>query len=183
VRISAQLTLVCETNPGTWVKRSILINGRKPFAKDDEALEYDFDSEEEWEEEEPGEDITSEKGLLDDDEEEVPEEDEEDGWLVPHGYLSDDEGIQEVDAERAPRPKEVKEEQKRKVEALAPVIVAPCYASSTFNFLPFTIQLFCTTEILDPFFMEVDARRNLTPERLEELKRMVDGKKCNVSLN
>ncbi|GMI12101.1 hypothetical protein TrRE_jg5151, partial [Triparma retinervis] len=66
---------------GTWSKKSVRVAGRRPFAKDAEILNYDYDSEAEWEEEEPGEDIEEDK------EEDIGEEDEgekydyEDGWM------------------------------------------------------------------------------------------------------
>ena len=46
---------------GTWSKKSVRVAGRRPFAKDAEILNYDYDSEAEWEEEEPGEDIEEDK--------------------------------------------------------------------------------------------------------------------------
>ncbi|KNC97636.1 uncharacterized protein SPPG_07105 [Spizellomyces punctatus DAOM BR117] len=83
---------------GTWSKKSTRVTGRRPFAKDIDLLEYDYDSEAEWEEEEPGEELRSD----DEDEEDGSEvgdaDEDEDNWLVPHGYLSDDEGV-EKDAE------------------------------------------------------------------------------------
>lgn len=41
---------------GTWSKKSLVVKGRKPFVKD-EALDYEFDSDDEWEDEPEGEDI------------------------------------------------------------------------------------------------------------------------------
>ncbi|CAO3673860.1 unnamed protein product [Umbelopsis vinacea] len=75
---------------GTWTKSSKVILPRRPFAKDTEFLDYDLDSEAEWEPEEDGEDIKS----GDDEDEDVDIADPDDaGWLVPEGYLSNDEGI------------------------------------------------------------------------------------------
>lgn len=37
---------------GTFSRKSSLISGRRPFAKDSELLDYDYDSEAEWDEEE-----------------------------------------------------------------------------------------------------------------------------------
>ncbi len=68
------------------------MNGRKPFAQDVD-MEYDYDSELEWEEEDDsGEELKSDEE--DKEEEEPVDEEEEDGWMVPHGYLSDDEGVE-----------------------------------------------------------------------------------------
>ncbi|BHF75119.1 Chromatin assembly factor 1, subunit A [Sparganum proliferum] len=77
---------------GTWRRRSLVITGRHPFAKDELQLDYEIDSDDEWEEEEPGESITQSE---DEEDEEVGDEDDDEDakFLVPHGYLSDDEGI------------------------------------------------------------------------------------------
>ena len=44
---------------GTWSKKSKIVNGRKPFSQDTEHLNYEVDSEAEWEEDEPGEELQS----------------------------------------------------------------------------------------------------------------------------
>ncbi|KAK3007227.1 hypothetical protein RJ639_016169 [Escallonia herrerae] len=76
-----------------------VVGARHPFVKDPD-LDYEIDSDEEWEEEEPGENLSD---CDKDDEEEsieegcskVDEEDEsEDGFFVPDGYLSENEGVQ-----------------------------------------------------------------------------------------
>ncbi|CAO3662502.1 unnamed protein product [Umbelopsis ramanniana] len=75
---------------GTWTKTSQKILPRRPFAMDTEHLDYDHDSEAEWEPEGEGEDIKS----GDEEDEDVDVADPDDaGWLVPEGYLSNDEGI------------------------------------------------------------------------------------------
>ena len=38
---------------GTFSKSSRIISGRRPFAKDYSVFNYDYDSEAEWEEEDP----------------------------------------------------------------------------------------------------------------------------------
>ncbi|KAF7146536.1 hypothetical protein RHSIM_Rhsim04G0133000 [Rhododendron simsii] len=82
---------------GVWPKKSQVTGPRNPFRKDPD-LDYDVDSDEEWEEEEPGESLSD---CDKDDEEEKLEEgyskdedDSEDGFFVPDGYLSDNEGVQ-----------------------------------------------------------------------------------------
>ncbi|NXS34943.1 CAF1A factor, partial [Pomatostomus ruficeps] len=77
---------------GTWNKRTSLICARNPWSKDTKLLDYEVDSDEEWEEEEPGESLSHSE---EDDEEEGEDEDEDDGFFVPHGYLSEDEGVTE----------------------------------------------------------------------------------------
>lgn len=82
---------------GIWPKKSNVVGPRHPLKKDPN-LDYDIDSDEEWEEEEPGESLSdSEK-----DEEEIlhegslkaDEEESEDGFFVPDGYLSENEGVE-----------------------------------------------------------------------------------------
>ena len=59
-------------------------------------LDYDADSDEEWEEEEPGESVSDSEGEGGGEEVEggAEEGEDEDGFLVPHGYLSEGEGDQ-----------------------------------------------------------------------------------------
>lgn len=76
---------------GTWSKGSKLVTGRRPFGQDTTTLDYEEDSEAEWEEEEDGEDLQTEEDMEDADDFSVDEE--EDDWLVPDGHLSDDEGL------------------------------------------------------------------------------------------
>nr|XP_033326883.1 chromatin assembly factor 1 subunit A-B [Megalopta genalis]XP_033326884.1 chromatin assembly factor 1 subunit A-B [Megalopta genalis]XP_033326886.1 chromatin assembly factor 1 subunit A-B [Megalopta genalis] len=76
---------------GTWRKRSEIINPRKPFSKDEKWFNYEIDSDEEWEEEEPGESL---HGSDEEKDEENPEDNEYDvdnEFMVPHGYLSEEE--------------------------------------------------------------------------------------------
>ncbi|XP_065714296.2 chromatin assembly factor 1 subunit A isoform X2 [Patagioenas fasciata] len=77
---------------GTWNKKTTMIHARNPWSKDSKLLDYEVDSDEEWEEEEPGESLSHSEG---DDEEEGEDEDDDDGFFVPHGYLSEDEGVTE----------------------------------------------------------------------------------------
>ncbi|TGZ74301.1 hypothetical protein CRM22_001028 [Opisthorchis felineus] len=79
---------------GSWRRRSRIVTGRRPFAQDVRQLDYSVDSDDEWEEEEPGESITqSENEEEDEEKDEEEEEEEDDTFFVPHGYLSDDEGV------------------------------------------------------------------------------------------
>ncbi|VFQ92678.1 unnamed protein product [Cuscuta campestris] len=84
---------------GVWPKKSETVRGRCPFTKDPE-LDYEFDSDEEWEEEEPGESLSDcDKDDIESLEEDRSrgdgeEEESEDGFFVPDGYLSEDEGVE-----------------------------------------------------------------------------------------
>lgn len=64
---------------GTWTKSSSTISGRNPYGRDTSLLDYDYDSEAEWDEDpEDAEDIKEDSG-----EEEMSEsEDDLDGWLA-----------------------------------------------------------------------------------------------------
>jgi Chromatin assembly factor 1 subunit A len=95
---------------GTFFKSSTLITPHNPLATDPQ-LDYDFDSEGEWDDE-PGEDLVSEV----EEDDTVPNDDDDptrSSWLVPHGYLSDDEGES--------KPGEVKV---KIVTVLVPVIIS-----------------------------------------------------------
>ncbi|KAH7685087.1 Chromatin assembly factor 1 subunit A protein [Dioscorea alata] len=83
---------------GTWSQKSTVVGPRRPLQKEPN-LDYDVDSDEEWEEEDPGESLSD---IDKDDEEETLDEgnmmndddEAEDGFFVPDGYLSENEGIQ-----------------------------------------------------------------------------------------
>ncbi|XP_022207766.2 chromatin assembly factor 1 subunit A-A [Nilaparvata lugens] len=95
---------------GTWRKKSATIGARRPFNLDKTIFEYDVDSDDEWEEEEPGESL---RGSDDENEKESEDEYEVDNKVfVPHGYLSDEE-MQEDDLEDCSR-----EAQKAKLHLL-----------------------------------------------------------------
>ncbi|KAL5003935.1 hypothetical protein ScPMuIL_017391 [Solemya velum] len=78
---------------GTWRKTSKVLTPRNPMKQDTKLFDYEVDSDEEWEEEEPGESLSDSEG--EEDKEKEDEEEDEEGWMVPHGYLSEDEGIEE----------------------------------------------------------------------------------------
>lgn len=64
---------------GTWTKQSGRISGRNPYAKDEGLLDYDYDSEAEWEDDADGEDI---KDSGDEEMLSGESEDDLDGWLA-----------------------------------------------------------------------------------------------------
>ncbi|KNE66748.1 hypothetical protein AMAG_11245 [Allomyces macrogynus ATCC 38327] len=67
---------------GTWSKTSALITGRRPLARDTAVLDYEYDSEAEWDDEDvDGEEIRSDED--DEDDEEIgADDDDEAAWLV-----------------------------------------------------------------------------------------------------
>ncbi|OZC12646.1 hypothetical protein X798_00277 [Onchocerca flexuosa] len=80
---------------GTWRKRSTVITGRKPFAKDSKMLDYEVDSDEEWEI--PEGDDCDQSTASEEDEEDSDHSIDNDGFIVQHGYLSEGEGEDEQD--------------------------------------------------------------------------------------
>lgn len=73
----------------TFSKTSRIIRPRQPFLKDETMLDYEMDSEDEWEEGE-GEDLAN---ASDEEDMEIKDDEEYDEFLVPDGYLSDEEGL------------------------------------------------------------------------------------------
>lgn len=120
----------------------------------------------------------------------MKEADEEDGWLVPHGYLSDDEGLLEESEQPTPRPK-VEQPKRKQLETLVPILIAPCYNNVLYDFSPYTIQILSGGIGIDPFQIEVvevkKATKSKTPsktlpdELVDELKSMIEGKDCGIA--
>ncbi|KAK5870013.1 hypothetical protein PBY51_024679 [Eleginops maclovinus] len=116
---------------GTWSKKSERISPRCPLKQDKGLLDYEVDSDDEWEEEEPGESLSHSEG---EDEEEGGEDDsDDDGFFVPHGYLSEDECALEEeeggDLEKQKLRQKVKAKEwdelmstKKKMKVLDPVV-------------------------------------------------------------
>jgi hypothetical protein len=86
---------------GTWSKRSKLVTGRTPFNKDSTYLDYDYESEDEWEEgdDEVGEDVDDDAKNQEEEEEEglaAKVYDYDDGFCVAdEQYLDIDEDVDE----------------------------------------------------------------------------------------
>ncbi|KAL4717204.1 hypothetical protein ACJJTC_017091 [Scirpophaga incertulas] len=81
---------------GTFRKKSTSIKPRRPFGQDEKQLDYEVDSDEEWEEEQEGESIDGSAAGSED--EQGPNEYEVDNEVfVPHGYLSDEEATMDDD--------------------------------------------------------------------------------------
>ncbi|KAK3918427.1 Chromatin assembly factor 1 subunit A-A [Frankliniella fusca] len=114
---------------GTWRKKSNAVTGRRPFGQE-KIFDYEVDSADEWEEEEPGESLHG----SDDEKEQESEDDYEvdNSIFVPHGYLSDDEGDEESEEVLSPETQKAKlkllgeefeAQMKSKTSALKPVII------------------------------------------------------------
>jgi len=85
---------------GTWSKSSSILTGKNPIAKDTDFLDYDYDSEAEWElgDDDPGEDVNDE--VADEEDENMDDYDDggnEDGWLAADDDLGSD-GEQDEEA-------------------------------------------------------------------------------------
>uniref|UniRef100_A0A182NR31 Chromatin assembly factor 1 subunit A dimerization domain-containing protein n=1 Tax=Anopheles dirus TaxID=7168 RepID=A0A182NR31_9DIPT len=118
---------------GTWRKRSTQIKARRPFAQDTKFFDYEVDSDDEWEEEEPGESLHGSDDEKDVDPEEEYEVDNE--FFVPHGHLSDEElhaeeeGEMEDNSPEAQKAKlkimqqEFVAEMKKKTEKIKPRLI------------------------------------------------------------
>ena len=85
---------------GTWSKRSTIVTGKTPFGKDSTCLDYDYDSEVEWEEgdDEIGEDVDDDSKNQEEEEEDHAAKmyDYDDGFCVADDqYLDIDEDVDE----------------------------------------------------------------------------------------
>lgn len=124
---------------GTWRKSSKSVGPRKPTVMDKNVFDYDVDSDDDWEEEDPcGESLCgSEK---EDDEKATESENEyevDNEFFVPHGHLSDDEIDEEDQDENADVHKakldilqnEFDEEMKSKTEKINPRVIGPVWVN------------------------------------------------------
>ncbi|KAJ9079274.1 hypothetical protein DSO57_1037102 [Entomophthora muscae] len=103
---------------GAWLNESTKISPRNFLKKDQDLLDYSFDSEEEWQEEEEGE-------LLADSDEEDDEEDEDFDSKDGSDSENDDGFIEEDDD--ADESTLAKSKTKRKNIALKPILYGVCY--------------------------------------------------------
>nr|CAD7569332.1 unnamed protein product [Timema californicum] len=122
---------------GTWTKKSSLIGPRRPFGKEEKLFDYEVDSDDEWEEEEPGESLHGS-----DDEKESEDEYEVDNeFFVPHGYLSDEEnsGEEETVTPEGMKAKlkllelEFEQEMKHKTERIKPRLIGCIWTTGQEN--------------------------------------------------
>ncbi|CAH2234329.1 jg7468 [Pararge aegeria aegeria] len=81
---------------GTWRKKSSFIKARQPFKTDEKLLDYEVDSDDDWEEEQDGESIDG-SAAGSDDEQDADEYEVDNEVFVPHGYLSDEEATMDED--------------------------------------------------------------------------------------
>ncbi|KAI8375893.1 chromatin assembly factor 1 subunit A-domain-containing protein [Blakeslea trispora] len=110
---------------GTFSHKSRVVHGRHPFGRETDVLNYEHDSEAEWEPEGEGEDIHSDEDEDDPNTDMIDAEDA--GWLVPEGYLSDSEGVDDEEGES--RRVSVKHASKR--VAIRKVVLGPYFEGET----------------------------------------------------
>lgn len=86
---------------GTHSRTSSRIAARQPFAMDTMQIDYSFDSDDEWEDglqdDENIENLSDEDDGEDEANDDEDSDEDENDWLVPHGYLSEDEGLDDVE--------------------------------------------------------------------------------------
>jgi hypothetical protein len=120
---------------GTWSRVSSKVSARRPFARDEEHLDYDYDSDADYvgEDDEAGENL-SDADDAESDDGGVEEEDEQGGFVVNDGYLSADEGLDDdgarigedenATASARAKPRAPREHASR----LTPTVVGPAVA-------------------------------------------------------
>eukprot|EP01094_Clydonella_sp_ATCC50884_P025321 TRINITY_DN6610_c0_g1_i1.p1 TRINITY_DN6610_c0_g1~~TRINITY_DN6610_c0_g1_i1.p1 ORF type:complete len:804 (-),score=256.03 TRINITY_DN6610_c0_g1_i1:214-2625(-) len=111
---------------GTFSIESEEVNGRRPFAMDKSGgVDYEEESDDEMEEE-----PLDGESLSDDGEEDDEDDDEGDdnmsGFLIPNGYLSDEEGVNQCAEDKIVR-KITQEKSVETLQKLQPVILGPVF--------------------------------------------------------
>ncbi|XP_025191363.1 chromatin assembly factor 1 subunit A isoform X2 [Melanaphis sacchari] len=174
---------------GTWRKKSLYVKPRRPFACDKMMFDYDNNSDEEWEEEDPGESINGT------DNEDEPEDDYEvdNDVFVPHGYLSDEEGQDnDSDTEEVQQEKlkllgeEFKAEINKRTERIKPKLVGciwiPNNVTNSINVNKLVadtlLKYRCVWEENEPIItkevIKVDSSKDLTATETKKTKILPD---------
>ncbi len=117
---------------GTWTKKSSIVTGKNPFAKDSTIFDYEYDSEIEWEEgdDEMGEDVEDD---ADNQEEDMDGEgntklyDYEDGFCVADDRLLDNEEGADEDTKALYKKKMLNREEEEHMHANRIRIIAPAF--------------------------------------------------------
>ncbi|KAJ3349283.1 hypothetical protein HDU83_000666 [Entophlyctis luteolus] len=142
---------------GTWTKHSERVGSRRPWAMDSSLVDYSCDSEAEWEEDEIGEELGSEVG---DDEDLLVSgvangdaDDDMNDWLVPDGYLSEDEVNDDEEGKTASNDKPLRDMAKKKIAPLVPIVVSAFESDLTEDVYLDTFKIHWMTEAntIDPF--------------------------------
>ncbi|KAJ3208106.1 hypothetical protein HDU82_002958 [Entophlyctis luteolus] len=136
---------------GTWTKHSERVGPRRPWAMDSSLVDYSCDSEAEWEEDEIGEELGSEVG---DDEDLLVSgvangdaDDDMNDWLVPDGYLSEDEVNDDEEGKTAStNDKPLRDMAKKKIAPLVPIVVSAFESDLTEDVYLDTFKIHWMTE-------------------------------------
>ncbi|KAL0227821.1 hypothetical protein RCL1_003964 [Eukaryota sp. TZLM3-RCL] len=149
---------------GTMSRVSTVIRPRNPFAADP-SIDYDYDSAEEWENDEDGEDLNSGE-----DEEDLDEKEDEDDeqFVVDDGYLSRDEGS---DTEE----KRTFNGDQSLVDGQKSVVIGPFFTSSNLHPPPELTSLAIIPFLKTPVLVRLDSwlACGSTPWPLEDLRLLV----------
>ena len=145
-----------DTRPGyfgTWTRISSTIRPRRPFARDVIAIDYSYDSSEEWEEENPGDadDIADDND--DDDEGDPGDDSDADSWLVDDDNTEAAASLDGVDEPSIPKRRlegasdASSSCKKRRVVPLVPFVKGPVWDPAITKtveevFTPFRIRIF-----------------------------------------
>ncbi|XP_045776115.1 chromatin assembly factor 1 subunit A-like isoform X2 [Maniola jurtina] len=175
---------------GTWRKKSSFIKPRQPF-KTDELLDYEVDSDEEWEEEQDGESLDG-SAAGSEDEQDADEYEVDNEVFVPHGYLSDEEATLDEDDVQSLSPEtqkarlkhledEFENEMKKPTEKLKPWFYGlswetedggkpeKCADAIWDYFGKFSMIMNDPTPLLQP------ANESVEPEKKKVKKKKIDG--------
>eukprot|EP01133_Synstelium_polycarpum_P007316 gene7316-8516_t len=109
---------------GTFSRKTLRINGRRPFAKDEEVFDYSYDSGDDWEEndDKEGDNIVSDEEA----ESEDDPSDDENNWIISDNELSgsDHEDRMDLDID-APAPKPRKRRRANPIKEKKMIIIYP----------------------------------------------------------
>ena len=118
---------------------------RRPFGKDEDRIEYDYDSNEDWDEEEKGESL-SDDGDDKEEEEQMDDYEVDNEYFVPTGYLSDEEedkdedevlnpkkAMEKVKEKRMHTETEFEKERKKKTRQLMPRLSGVCFEGDSLD--------------------------------------------------
>ena len=143
---------------GTWSKKSSLVTGRKPFGKDSEFLNYDVDSEAEWEQEdEDGEDCDKSDG---EEEDMGGDDDDNDSFLAAEDELGLDDEDDE-DTKNLRKRKLLSEAISVKACVIAPIVGGLSHGKSE-EAMESNIEGFSSQDAMD--LLASHSGRVLTPE-------------------
>eukprot|EP00698_Gefionella_okellyi_P002645 TRINITY_DN1248_c0_g1_i1.p1 TRINITY_DN1248_c0_g1~~TRINITY_DN1248_c0_g1_i1.p1 ORF type:complete len:1240 (+),score=388.64 TRINITY_DN1248_c0_g1_i1:242-3721(+) len=155
VRCKMKMLLFSEnTRPayfGTFSKQSRTVKARR-FLGHDSVMDYTVDSDDEWEDEEPGEDCESEGSIAGGDSD-IEDEDDRDGFVVADDIDAEGDG-----AEKRRRVKKLRE--------LIPVVIGVCFEKDV-RLSDLVMQTLCECPV-DPLAVAADAEES-SPAKVKKV--------------